>query len=318
MADAALEAPAEAATSPRTQSRARTAAIVPERSVAGRTLVLLIAIMTFLSGVTLGGVVLVQKSAIAWSTDVGREVTIQIRPVEGEVMDSNIRTAIALAEATPGVTEAHALSLADSEKLLEPWLGAGLDLSAIEVPRLIVVSLGDPKSVDLTLLGKNLQSIKGASLETHAAWRQQLNTMAGTLVLSGVLVLALIVLATVLAVIFATRGTMSTNREIVDVLHFIGASNHFIAGEFQGRFLSLGFRGGVVGGLGAILFFFLVAGAAGSLMPDQSSAQLGFLFGKFSLGYDGIAGIAAVVPVIAALTAITSRLTVRRFLTETS
>jgi cell division transport system permease protein len=318
MADAALEAPADTATSPRAQSRARTAAIVPERSVAGRTLVLLIAIMTFLSGVTLGGVVLVQKSAIAWSTDVGREVTIQIRPVEGEVMDSNIRTAITLAEATPGVTEAHALSLADSEKLLEPWLGAGLDLSAIEVPRLIVVSLGDPKSVDLTLLGKNLQSIKGASLETHAAWRQQLNTMAGTLVVSGVLVLALIVLATVLAVIFATRGTMSTNREIVDVLHFIGASNHFIAGEFQGRFLSLGFRGGVVGGLGAILFFFLVAGAAGSLMPDQSSAQLGFLFGKFSLGYDGIAGIAAVVPVIAALTAITSRLTVRRFLTETS
>ena len=130
MAEATLEMPAAeaaAATPARAQTRPRIAPIVPERSVAGRTLVLLIAIMTFLSGVTLGGVVLVQKSAIAWSSDVGREVTIQIRPVEGEVMDSNIRTAIALAEATPGVTEAHALSLADSEKLLEPWLGAGLD-----------------------------------------------------------------------------------------------------------------------------------------------------------------------------------------------
>ena len=50
----------------------RTASVVPERSVAGRTLLLLIAIMTFLSGVTLGGVVLVQKSALAWSADVGR------------------------------------------------------------------------------------------------------------------------------------------------------------------------------------------------------------------------------------------------------
>src|SRR6185312_5763099 len=215
----------------------RTAAIVPERSVAGRTLVLLIAIMTFLSGVTLGGVVLVQKSAIAWSSDVGRQVTIQIRPMEGEVMDSNIRTA---------------------------------------------------------------------------------NSMAGTLVLSGVLVLVLIVVATVLAVVFATRGTMASNREIVDVLHFIGASNAFIAGEFQGRFLALGFRGGVIGGLGAVLFFFVVAGAAGSLVPDQASAQLGFLFGRFSLGFDGILGIAAVVPVIASLTAITSRLTVRRFLSQTS
>ena len=316
MAEATLEMPAEVAA--RSQTRPRTTAIVPERSVAGRTLVLLIAIMTFLSGVTLGGVVLVQKSAIAWSSDVGREVTIQIRPVEGEVMDSNLRTAIALAEATPGVAEAHALSLADSEKLLEPWLGAGLDLSTIDIPRLVVVQLGDPKSVDLSMLSRDLQTIKGASLETHAAWRQQLNTMAGTLVISGVLVLALIVLATVLAVVFATRGTMASNREIVDVLHFIGASNSFIAGEFQGRFLSLGFRGGVVGGLGAVLFFFLVAGAAGSIMPNQSAAQLGFLFGRFSLGVDGILGIFAVVPVIAALTAITSRTTVRRFLTQTS
>ena len=57
--------------------RDRGAPIVPERSVSGRTLVLLIAIMTFLSGVTLGGVVLVQKSAIAWSSDVGREVALQ-------------------------------------------------------------------------------------------------------------------------------------------------------------------------------------------------------------------------------------------------
>jgi cell division transport system permease protein len=245
-------------------------------------------------------------------------VTIQIRPVEGEVMDSNIRTAIALAEATPGVSEAHALSLADSQKLLEPWLGTGLDLSQLEIPRLIVVELGDPKAVNLDLLASTLKSVKGASLETHAAWRQQLNTMAGTLVLSGVLVLLLIVIATVLAVVFATRGTMSTNREIVDVLHFIGASNDFIAGEFQGRFLALGFRGGLFGGIGAVLFFFVVAGATGSIVPDQASAQLGFLFGRFSLGVDGIAGIAAVVPVIAALTAITSRLTVRRFLSQTS
>lgn len=317
MADAATLASAPAAPVAKPAPR-RTTAIVPERSVAGRTLVLLIAIMTFLSGVTLGGVVLVQKSAIAWSSDVGREVTIQIRPIEGEVMDSNIRTAVALAEATPGVTGAHAVSLEDSEKLLEPWLGSGLDLSQLEIPRLVVVELGNPKDVDLTTLERELKTVKGATLETHAAWRQQLNTMAATLVISGILVLLLIVAATVLAVVFATRGTMASNREIVDVLHFIGASNSFIAGEFQGRFLALGFRGGVLGGLAAVLFFFLVAGAAGSIVPDEASAQLGFLFGRFSLGFDGILGIAAVIPVLAALTAITSRLTVRRFLSQTS
>jgi len=298
--------------------RNRSTPIVPERSVAGRTLVLLIAIMTFLSGVTLGGVVLVQKSAIAWSSDVGREVTIQIRPVEGEVMESNLRTAVALAEQTPGVESARALTMEESVRLLEPWLGSGLDLGAIEIPRLVVVQLGDPAEADIPKLERDLAAVKGATLDTHAAWRQQLNVMAGTIVISGLLVLTLIVVATVLAIIFATRGTMASNREIVDVLHFIGASNSFIAGEFQGRFLSIGFRGGIFGGLAAILFFVFVAFAVSGVLPNEASQQLGVIFGRFSLGFDGILGIAAVVPVIAALTAITSRLTVRRFLSQAS
>src|ERR1700733_13460202 len=112
-------------------------AILPRRGGAGPPLLLMITIMSFLSAVTLGAVVLVQKSAIAWSTDVGREVTIQIRPMGGEVMDSNIRTVIAIAEAIPGVSAAHAISVDESQKLLEPWLGAGLDLSQLEIPRLI-------------------------------------------------------------------------------------------------------------------------------------------------------------------------------------
>src|SRR5690554_3409977 len=250
-------------------ARKGAAPIVPERSVAGRTLLLLITIMSFLSAVTLGGVVLVQKSAIAWSADVGREVTIQIRPVEGEVMESNLRTAVSLAESTPGVSSARALTVAESQNLLEPWLGAGLDLTAIEIPRLVVVQLTDPAEADIEGLGRNLAAVKGASLDTHAAWRQQLNTMAGTIVLSGLLVLVLIGAATVLAIIFATRGAMATNREIVDVLHYIGASNRFIAGEFQGRFLSIGLQGGLLGAVAALLFFVLIGMAAGNMLSSE-------------------------------------------------
>jgi cell division transport system permease protein len=298
--------------------RSGAAPIVPERSVAGRTLLLLITIMSFLSAVTLGGVVLVQKSAIAWSADVGREVTIQLRPVEGEVMESNLRTAVSLAQSTPGVVSARALTLEESEQLLEPWLGSGLDLTAIEIPRLVVVQLSDPQDADIEGLERNLAAVEGASLDTHAAWRQQLNTMAGTIVLSGLLILILIGAATVLAIIFATRGAMSSNREIVDVLHYIGASNRFIAGEFQGRFLSIGLQGGLLGMVAALLFFAMIGTAAGNMLSSEAGAQVGVLFGRFALGFDGIIGIIAVVPVIAALTAITSRVTVRRFLSETS
>jgi cell division transport system permease protein len=292
--------------------------IVPAQSVAGRTLMLLIGIMTFLSCVTFGGVLLVQKSAMGWSADVGRELTIQIRPLDGEVIDSNLRLAVSLSEAVPGVASARVVSIEESEELLAPWLGEGLDLSDLAIPRLVIVQLGDPNAADISRLESEISAIPGATLETHAAWRVQLNTMAGTIVVSGILVLALILVATALAIVFATRGTMSTNREIVDVLHFIGASNKFIAGEFQGRFLLLGLKGGLVGGLAAIVFFIVSGTAMSTVVPEQSSAQLGVLFGQFALGISGVLGIVGVVLVIAGLTAITSRLTVRRFLSQIS
>ncbi len=290
--------------------------IVPATSVSGRTLMLLIAIMTFLSCVTFGCVVLVQQSAVAWSTDVGREVTIQIRPLEGEVMDSNIRIAVELAQATQGVTRAYALSEAEGEALLTPWLGE-LDISDLAVPRLVVVQLNNPAAADLAALASHISdAIPGASLDTHALWRQQINAMAGTVAISGLLILALILIATALAIVFATRGTMASNRDIVDVLHFIGASNSFIASEFQGRFLSIGLRGGAIGGVGALVFFLAAGFITGSVLPDSSATQLTILFDRFLPGLTGFIGLVGVVLLIAVLTAVTSRITVTRFLAQ--
>ena len=49
----------------------------------------------------------------------------------------------------------------------------------------------------------------------------------------------LVITAMALAVAFATRGAMAGSRHIVEVLHFVGAEDRFIAGEFQRLF----FRG---------------------------------------------------------------------------
>jgi len=302
---------------PRSAPRAP-APVVPGTSIAGRTLMLLVAIMSFWSCVTLGSVVLIQKSALGWSAEVGREMTVEIRPIAGEIMDANLRTAVALVEASPGIGRAYALSDAQSRDLLKPWLGADIDLEALGIPRLVIVEIADPHELDLPMLEKTIATIPGASLDTHAAWRQQLNVMAGTMVISGLLVLALIIVATIVTVIFATRGTMASSREIVDVLHFIGASNAYIAGEFQRRFLTLGLTGGLIGGISALVFFLATGAVVSTVLPPQSSTQIAVLFGGFALGLDGVVGILAVVPIVAGLTALTSRLTVRRFLSQIS
>ncbi len=290
--------------------------IVPVNSVTSRTLVLLIAIMTFLSCLTFGGLILVKQSATAWSNDISREITIQVRPIEGELMDANLRLAESIAQATNGIADAQALSIEESENLLKPWLGDDLNLTELNIPRLVVVKLAGATKDDLEKLKTELKVIKGASLDTHDAWRTQLNNMATTFIMSGSFIFILIVVATMLAVVFATRGTMASSREIVDVLHFIGASNKFVANEFQNRFLIMGLKGGLIGGIGAMLFFMALGLFSKFYLTSDSSEQLGVLFGTFSFSLFNIIAILSLIPIIAFLTAITSRFTVRRFLKQ--
>jgi hypothetical protein len=46
--------------------------------------------------------------------------------------------------------------------------------------------------------------------------------MANVTVIVGVSILTLVFVATVLSVVFATRGAMGSNRDVVSVLHYSG------------------------------------------------------------------------------------------------
>jgi cell division transport system permease protein len=287
--------------------------IVPKRSIAGRALVAVVAIMTFLASLTTGAVMLVRSSAVEWQSDVAREVTIQVRPGQGRDLDAEVARAVEIARAVPGVGEVRAYSKEESAGLLEPWLGSGLSLEDLPVPRMIVVKL--PSSgIDLAPLRKALSERPGASLDDHRAWIDRMRTMAQTTIAGGIGLLVLMLVATVLSVIFATRGAMATNRPIVEVLHFIGAKSGFIAGQFQRHFLMLGLEGGVIGGGFAMLVFGAAGIAARMSAGTASGDQVATLFGSFALGWDGYLAIAAQILLVAVVTAVASRRTVNRTL----
>src|ERR1700733_9111405 len=68
--------------------------IVPRGSIAGRSLTAVIAILTFLAALTSGAVTMVVGTASDWQSEVGREVTIQVRPVSGRDIEADTRAAV--------------------------------------------------------------------------------------------------------------------------------------------------------------------------------------------------------------------------------
>jgi len=296
---------------PQVPARARNLSpIVPRASIAGRALVAVVAIMTFLASITTGAVLLVSASAAEWQSEVASEITIQVRPSAGRDIDRDTAAVASAMRAQPGIVEIRPFSKEESAKLLEPWLGSGLSFDDLPVPRVIVARVQPGAGLDLAALrAKVTQVVPSASIDDHRAWIERMRSMTGATVFAGIGILALVIIATIISVSFATRGAMAANRPIVEVLHFVGAGDRYIANRFLRHFLRLGLQGGVIGGGIAMLMFGFSESIASWFSGTPVGDQFAALLGTFSLRPSGYLALAAQAVLIAAITAWASRRT---------
>lgn len=289
--------------------------LVPTDSVAGRSLVIVIAIMTFLAALAAGAALLVSQASVEWRAEASSEASVQVRPTPGRDIEADLATAAELLRKTPGVREAQVYTKAESESLLSPWLGEGLDLSELPTPRMVVVKLDPKERPDLTVLRADLaEAVPNAVLDDHRLFLERLGDMARAAVAVATMIFILIVGAMGIAVASATRAAVATNREIVEVLHIVGAADTFIAREFQRRFLALGFRGALIGGGAAIGFLFLARALTHHWRATAGGEQMEAMFGDFSIGVDGVVIILLLAGGIALLTGLLSQAIVFRYL----
>ncbi|MCA6106028.1 cell division protein FtsX [Bradyrhizobium cenepequi] len=284
--------------------------IVPRASISGRALVAVVAIMTFLASITTGAVLLVSASAAEWQSEVASEITIQIRPTAGRDLERDASAAVETMRTQAGIVEVRPFSKEESAKLLEPWLGSGLSIEQLPVPRVIVARVQPGTTLDLAALRTRITQVApSASVDDHRAWIERMRSMTGATVFAGIGILALVIVATIISVSFATRGAMAANRPIVEVLHFVGAADSYIANRFLRHFLMLGLEGGLIGGGIAMLFFGFSESIASWFSGTPVGDQFAALLGTFSLRPSGYLVLALQAVLIAAITAWASRRT---------
>ena len=296
---------------PQVPARARNMSpIVPRASISGRALVAVVAIMTFLASITTGTVLLVSASAAEWQSEVASEITMQVRPQAGRDLERDVTAAAEAMRTQPGIVQVKPFTKDESAKLLEPWLGSGLSIDQLPVPRVIVARVQPGTTLDLAACASAVTQVApSASVDDHRAWIERMRSMTGATVFAGIGILVLVIAATIISVSFATRGAMAANRPIVEVLHFVGAGDRYIANHFLRHFLRLGLEGGVIGGGAAMLVFgfseSIAAWFSGTPVGDQFAA----LLGTFSLPPSGYLVLAVQAVAIAAITAWASRRT---------
>jgi cell division transport system permease protein len=259
---------------------------------------------------------MMNQSANAWLRDIASEVTVQVEPREKTDIEKAVKDVAGFLARQPGIRRASPLSVDQSAGLLEPWLGQSEVLKSLPVPRLIALELDRDQPPDFDALRAALaKQFKGVTLDDHRQWQQQIRTVTRSFALGGFAILALVAAATMAIIISAARSAMASNREIVEVLHFVGATDRFIAREFEKHFLALGIKAGLVGALSAMAVFLAMPAVMQLLGGGTTTiAEMQRLIGSGALDPSGYGMLGLVVIVIAAICMLTSRFGVYRML----
>jgi cell division transport system permease protein len=288
--------------------------IIPPEAAPLRNLTVTMTVMCYLASLAIGALILINHAVEGWTKGLSREVTVQVRVLQKEDIDVQLTKAIALLQQTKGVVKAEVLDKQAGLELLKPWLG-DTKLDDLPVPRLIRVTVNEKAPPDFEALAQNLKhGTAGASLDTHRRWQTELSRMGRTLSLLSLIILGLICASAFAIVVFAARSVLAANREVVEVLHLVGAKDGYIARQIDRRFLSTGLVSGCSGVALAVLTFFALSLSGNSAENGVAQASRSLLFAPGSTSLWTYAVLLCVPLVATAIAVISAKLTLMRML----
>lgn len=219
-----------------------------------------IAVMAFLATLALGASLIAGRTADTWRAGLAGKITVQVVPPEQgparEELEAETARVLDVLRATDAIAFARPLSEADEMKMIAPWTGSTETLEEFPLPQLIDVDVRPGASLDLADLKARLAAAAPhAVLDDHRLWIERLRDLAGSIVWSAYGILLLIAVATAAAVSFATRARLEAHKDMVGLLHQMGAQSGFIARTFAWYYWRAASAAGLIGaGLAALLF----------------------------------------------------------------
>jgi cell division transport system permease protein len=230
------------------------------QDASGRFLPWIIALMVYLAAMGGIGLIWLGDTLSQWDASMASALTLQ---VPADTSQPRIDMMLGALKQTKGVISAHLLQSDETAKLLQPWLGDSVAVATLPLPHLVDVEVDPRTTIDFTTLRQQLGSIvPEAQLDNNRTWLNGVRAFAlrieGVITTGVVVVMALIVTI----IIFTARIGLAIHRSVIELLHLLGAQDDYIARQFQVHALSLGLRGGVIGGAAAALTV-VILGPAG-------------------------------------------------------
>jgi cell division transport system permease protein len=224
-----------------------------ERDESSRFLPWIIAFMVYLAALALAGAMILDAGLLRWNQSITGTFTIQLPPPANEgtaeaERAEYLQTVLRQILDMPGVRRAQLLSEEETSALLEPWLGADGLSAALPLPGLIDLEIEPGADINAEAVRARLASIvPGAIVDDHRSWLDPALALARSIEWLVAAIVILIGIVATAAVAFATRTGLYIHRDVIELMHLMGARDSYIARQFQFHALAIGLWGGVLG-----------------------------------------------------------------------
>ncbi|ODU68751.1 MAG: cell division protein [Novosphingobium sp. SCN 66-18] len=292
---------------PRDRAGNNEARLLPEARLSG-PMPWVIAIMIALTVVAAASGLALRNAAQTASADVEGGVTVQVVSAAPAERNRQALAALATLRGAPGVVSARVVPQEELNALVEPWLGTrpGDDVEALPIPALLDVRLSGHATPDriAALRARVARNAPAARVDAQAGWLTPVFSAIHALQwLAGGLI-ALLALATVAAVLLASRNALGNHRDTIEIVHMLGGTDNQIARIFQRSMAMDAAAGGIVGLLVGLIVVVLL-GRQFAALGSGMTTSAGLLWSDWIV-------IAAIPLAGVALAVVTARVSVLR------
>ncbi len=271
----------------------------------------LLAVMVYLAALATVGALAARGFVADWDERLSGAATVQIPPVEGLSQQERLDSVLRLLGVTPGIASVEPMPPTQSAALLAPWLGAEL-AETLPLPLLVDLRLDRGQEVDLASLATRLDNAApGTTLDDHGRWLAEARALGNSVAIAGSCILVVVLLAAVLAVIFAVRTGLSVHREEIEILNLIGAPDRYIARQFQWHAGRLALYGGIVGAILAVASIIGLQIGVGQWSADPAEIGVSSITALVRIGWAEWLALILLPPVTAAIAMATARVSVQ-------
>ncbi|WP_267388963.1 FtsX-like permease family protein [Sphingomonas sp. GC_Shp_3] len=225
-----------------------------------RAMMWIMAIMLFLTALAAAlGLATLTATTLLDRQLVGR-LTVQIVEPSAPLRTAQTAATIAALRGMPFVRDAVEVDRDRLARLLRPWLGADGADPELPIPAMIDVDLASGTSAAVAAVqAAVMRAAPSARVDRHESWMSPVSSFMRLVTWLTAGLVALIAAATAAVVILATRASLETHRETIEVLHMLGSTDVQLARLFQRR----------------IALDTLIGGAAGTVLAGLVAAAMG-------------------------------------------